>query len=98
MKTRSGAKGEIDFGGPFVKGKRGARFLYLSWGTLDADEAFTLFRAAKLWLSGVDPAVVHEAMQPGHCLVGLVGLTDRKGQPLCASVRPPTIVWSAEEA
>jgi hypothetical protein len=28
-------------------------------------------------------------------LVGRVGLTDQKGHPLCASVRPPLIEWSA---
>jgi hypothetical protein len=28
-------------------------------------------------------------------MTGVLGLTDRKGQPLCASVRPPVITWSA---
>jgi Family of unknown function (DUF5990) len=28
-------------------------------------------------------------------LVGRVGLTDPKGNPVCASVRPPLIEWSA---
>jgi hypothetical protein len=96
VKTRVHDEADIDFSGPFVKGKRGERFLYLSWGTVANDGTFTLFRAAKLWLSEVDPPVIQKALQPGHCLVGSLGLTDRKGYPLCASVRPPTIVWSAE--
>jgi hypothetical protein len=29
-------------------------------------------------------------------LVGRLGLTDPKGGPLCASVRPPVVQWSAE--
>jgi hypothetical protein len=70
----------------------------LSWGTVDGGGVFTLFRAAKLWLSDVDSSVLQEAMQPDHRLVGSLGLTDRKGHPLCASVRPPTIVWSAKSA
>lgn len=98
VKTRVRDEGNIDFGGPFVKGKRGERLLYLSWGTAADDGAFTLFRAAKLWLSEVDPAVIRQAMQPGYCLVGSLGLIDRQGHPLCAGVRPPAIVWSAERA
>lgn len=97
VKTRVQDGGDIDFGGAFVKGQRGERFLYLSWGTVDDDGAFTLFRAAKLWLSEIDPSVLQEAMRPGHHLVGSLGLTDRKGHPLCASVRPPAIAWSVEQ-
>lgn len=96
VKTRVSDARDIDFGGPFVKGKRGERFVYLSWGTVDEHGAFTLFRAAKLWLSEVDPSMIQEALQPGRRLVGSLGLTDRKGYPVCASVRPPAIVWSAE--
>jgi hypothetical protein len=28
-------------------------------------------------------------------LVGRLGLTDAKGNPVCASIRPPLIEWSA---
>jgi hypothetical protein len=31
-------------------------------------------------------------------LVGRLGLTDARGNPLCAAVRPPVIEWSAEAA
>ena len=98
VKARVRGEGDTDFSGPFVKGKRGERFLYLSWGTVAKDGTFTLFRAAKLWLSEVDASVIYAAMLPGHRLVGALGLTDRKGHPLCASVRPPAIVWSVEKA
>src|SRR5882724_1128079 len=97
VKTRVTAEGDIDVGGPFVKGKRGERFLYLSWGTVADDGTFALFRAAKIWFSGMDLPVVQQAMLPGQRLVGSLGLTDRMGHPLCASVRPPAIVWSVEE-
>ena len=39
-------EGAIDFGGPFVHGRKGERFLYLSWGAVDPD--FEMFRRAKL--------------------------------------------------
>ena len=41
--TKVGPDGAIDFAGPFVHGKRGERFLYLSWGDGSGD-AFTMFR------------------------------------------------------
>ncbi|HEY1739535.1 MAG TPA: DUF5990 family protein, partial [Acidimicrobiia bacterium] len=31
----------------------------------------------------------------GGALVGRLGLSDEAGWPLCASVRPPRIEWSA---
>src|SRR4051794_40660058 len=43
--------GGIDFRGPYVHGKRGERFVYLSWGDLADDGTFTMFRRAKLHLS-----------------------------------------------
>ena len=90
--------GEVDFGGPLVKGTRGARFLYLSWGTVDPGGTFILFRAAKLWLPDVPPSVLQEALRPGRRLVGSLGLTDAEGYPRCAGVRPPDIVWSVDDA
>lgn len=84
-----------DFRGPYVHGKRGERFLYLSWGTVDGAGGFTLFRRAKLMLAAVDPAVIAEANRPGHRLDASLALTDGKGGPRCAAVRPPAISWSA---
>jgi hypothetical protein len=98
VRTRVRDEGDIDFGGPLIKGKRGERFLYLSWGTVADDGTFTLFRAAKLHLSAIESSVLQAAMLPEQRLVGSLGLTDRKGHPLCASVRPPAIIWSVEEA
>jgi hypothetical protein len=78
---------------PPLQGHPGARFIYISWGTVD-QETFTRFRRAKLWLDAVPPVVVTSALRRG-VLVGRLGLTDAKGNPHCASVRAPTIEWSA---
>jgi hypothetical protein len=83
-----------DVRGPQIQGGPGKRFIYLSWGVVDASGVFTMFRRAKLWLDGV-PAEVMQAAVDGEILVGRLRLTDAKGWPLCASVRPPTIAWSA---
>jgi Family of unknown function (DUF5990) len=85
----------IDLKGPYVQGSPGARFMYLSWGTVDDAGAFTMFRRAKLMFDAIPPAIVADAAKQGR-LVGRLGLTDKKGNPLCAAVRPPLIEWSAE--
>ena len=68
---------------------------YLSWGTVGGNQRFTLFRRAKLMFDAIPPEVLAAAAEQG-LLVGRVGLTDRKGNPVSASVRPPTIEWSAQ--
>jgi Family of unknown function (DUF5990) len=84
----------VDLKGPHIQGPPGGRFIYLSWGTVDAAQRFTLFRRAKLWLDAVPPGVLDQALVVGT-LIGRLGLTDRKGNPVCAAVRPPLIEWFA---
>jgi hypothetical protein len=86
-----------DLKGPYIQGPPGGRFIYLSWGTVDDAGTFALFRRAKLWLDAIPATVLGSAADLG-LLVGRLGLTDRKGNPLCAAVRPPMIEWSAESA
>jgi Family of unknown function (DUF5990) len=87
--------GATDLKGPYIQGAPGGRFIYLNWGTIDEPGTFALFRRAKLQLDAVPPQVLKSAAEQG-VLVGRLGLTDRKGNPLCASVRPPLIEWSAQ--
>jgi hypothetical protein len=87
----------VDLRGPYIQGRPGGRFIYLSWGTLDEALAFTMFRRAKLQLDAVPSAVLDDAVERG-LLVGRLGLTDAKGTPICAAVRPPVIDWSAARA
>ena len=82
-----------DFRGPQIQGRPGERFIYLSWGTVDGDGHFTMFRRAKLMLADVPTDVLAVATASGT-LVGSLGLTDAKGLPLCARVTPPKIHWS----
>jgi hypothetical protein len=86
----------FDFSGPFVAGTRDDRSLGLAWGDVPGDGTLRLFRGAKLRLVDVDPAVIEEAMRPGHRLVARIRLTDPRGNPVCARVHPPALVWSAE--
>lgn len=89
-------EGGPDFRGPFVQGRRGDRFLYLSWGTVDGDGRFEMFRRAKLLLSRLEPELVRAATRDGQRLVGTVRLTDGCGLPRCASVPPDAMEWTVE--
>jgi hypothetical protein len=84
--------GLLDVGGPYVHGRPGARFLYLSWGTVHGD-LFAGFRRAKLLFGDIPTALLREAHDGGGVLVARLGLTDTQGGPRCARVRPPDITW-----
>ena len=55
MCTAGEGSNGTDIKGPNVQGPAGARFIYLSWGVIDEQGGFTMFRRAKLWLDGVRP-------------------------------------------
>ena len=86
-----------DLRGPYIQGRPAGRFIYLTWGTVDAPGTFTMFRRAKLMLDAVPPATTTAALRTGTLLARLP-LTDRCGRPLCGAVRPPLIEWSAVSA
>lgn len=80
--------------GPYVQNRLGGRFVYLSWGTVDDENRFLMFRRAKLMFADIDPAVLAAAVRSGH-LTARLPLSDTEGRPRCARVRPPVIAWSA---
>jgi len=88
--------GALDQRGPFVHGKRGDRFLYLSWGTVDDADHFQMFRRAKLMFDAVPDELLRSAQAAGQRLVGIVNLTHDDGMPRCAAVRPPVIEWTVD--
>jgi hypothetical protein len=86
----------FDFAGPFVRGPRDDRHLGLAWGDLPGDGTLRMFRGAKLRFAAVDPALIEQAIRPGHRLVAHVRLTDANGNPVCARLHPPYLTWSVE--
>ncbi|MFE7511652.1 DUF5990 family protein [Streptomyces sp. NPDC057540] len=93
--TVASPAGGPDVKGPYIQGRPGSRFIYLSWGAVDDGGSFTMFRRAKLMLDAV-PARDMDAAAGGGLLVGRLGLTDARGEPLCARVVPPRVTWTAE--
>src|SRR5262245_9126174 len=63
--TPSAVEGGWDLRGPYVQGRPGGRFVYLSWGTVDDHQVFTMFRRAKLCFDGIDDEVLAAAVKGG---------------------------------
>ncbi|HEY2316492.1 MAG TPA: DUF5990 family protein [Streptosporangiaceae bacterium] len=96
--VRGSADDGYDFTGPSVGGDRTDRNLGLVWGEVPGDGTLKMFRGAKLRLVDVPPDLITDAMRPGHRLVARVRLTDDRGNPVCARLRPSHLTWSAEPA
>jgi len=83
-----------DVRGRAVHGRRGERFIYLTWGEVGSDGAFEVFRRAKLMLDPIGADIVEAALDTAG-LLARVDLTGDDGGPRCARVDPPAITWSA---
>ena len=88
--------GVPDQRGPFVQGRRGDRFLYLTWGTGTGHQPgddFGMVMRAKLKLNDLTAAQL-DAAAAGATVVATVDATLPNGHPACGSLKPPTIEWS----
>jgi hypothetical protein len=88
-----GDDGVPDFRGDCVRGRRGERFVYLSWGEVDDKGTFTMFRRLKLHLTPLVEQCTAEGVLAARKIQAVLELTDTKGRPLAASVRPPWVTW-----
>jgi hypothetical protein len=87
------AEGELDFRGPYVNGRRGERFVYLVWGEVDGEGQFAMFRRAKLHLAPLLDQYPSPSVLASKRVQAVLELTDTRGRPLAASVRPPWVTW-----
>jgi Family of unknown function (DUF5990) len=76
--------------GPYVRGGRADRHLFLAWGDVHSDGTLRLIRGSKLGLVNLDPRLVKEAMRPGHRLIARIRLTGTRAEP--------ALTWSAGPA
>jgi Family of unknown function (DUF5990) len=88
-----GPDGEPDFKGVYVHGRRGERFVYLSWGEVDEAGVFTMFRRLKLHLTPLAEQHSPAKLLSAKRIQAGLELTDTRGRPLAASVRPPWVTW-----
>ena len=78
-----------DLRGPHIQGRRGSRFIYLTWGELPEGGSFRMFRRAKLSINAIPNDVLAAGMKSG-VLEACLGLTDIHGRPVCADV---AVTW-----
>jgi len=88
--------GDVDFRGPAVQGKRGERFVYLTWGNVSRHGDFEMFRRAKLMLDSGVSTLAGAAERDDRTLVATVDLTDGRGGPRCARLKSDALTWSVE--
>jgi Family of unknown function (DUF5990) len=89
---RNAKTGKPNFLGPYAHGKPTERFLYLCWGQRIGG-AWHGFRRAKIHLSHLDWPTVETAIAASRPIEAVLKLTDKKGGPLCASVKGDQIGW-----
>jgi hypothetical protein len=83
----------VDVTGPYVQGRPGDRFIYLSWLSDQGPGPLGMFRRGKIRLNAIPEPVLEHALSGGTIMVE-VQLTDEKGNPACATLRPPAVAWS----
>ena len=85
--------GSPNFLGPFAKGTPQERFFYLSWGVMDKEGRFEMFRRAKIHLNHLTWEQVCAALADNRPLKVLIDMTGKKGDPICASIRKDRANW-----
>jgi hypothetical protein len=81
--------GGADFRGPYVQGRRGERFVYISWGFGSEPDDFHMFRRAKVMLDEIPAGLLDAAV-----VVAAIAGTSADGGPVCARVRPEHVDWT----
>ena len=85
-------EGNLRFSGKAVHGPSGEKFLYLCWGEWD-DGEWQGNRRAKLPLGPVTREMVEAALRSGQPLRARIHMTDARGQPVAASLKPGNYEW-----
>lgn len=92
IKLSTGKNGQPNFTGPYVFGKTGDKFLYLVW-FIKTGMGNEGFRRAKIKLQDLSWEQIRKAIAQQGPIRARITLTDAKGGPICASVKPPFIEW-----
>jgi hypothetical protein len=85
--------GSPNFLGPFAKGAPQERFFYLSWGVMDKEGRFKMFRRAKIHLNHLTWEQIGSALSSDRSLKVSIDMTGKKGDPICASIRKDRANW-----
>jgi hypothetical protein len=89
-------EGSANFVGEFAQGSSSDRFVYINSGTLAGQAESLWTRRAKLKLASIPLQVVEAALSTAEGIIEarVLGTMD-DGGPVCASVKPHAVIWSA---
>ncbi len=88
----TGKDGRPNFTGPYVFGTSGDKFLYLVWYA-KVGSIIHRFRRAKIKLNALDWEQIDLSMQQQKPVRAHIKMTDKKGGPVCASLKAESIRW-----
>lgn len=81
--------------GEFAQGSPSDRFVYVNSGTLAGQTESCWSRRAKLKLASIPHSIVEAAATTAEAIIEVrIPGTMGDGGPVCASVKPQTVVWS----
>jgi hypothetical protein len=93
LRVRRNADGSANFLGPYAQGPKDERFIYLNWAATNGKVLTALVGRVKLHLSHLKWEAVAKAAERGKPIRVKLALTNAKGNPVMASVRPDVAKW-----
>ena len=88
------ADGVPNFGGPFVQGKPGDRFLYVDIGKYAGQRNTTWARRMKVPLGNITWALIEQAAKSGKAIETRIPGTSKDGGPTAASTAKLQSAWA----
>jgi hypothetical protein len=93
LRAQRNADGSVNFLGPFAQGPKEERFIYLNWVTTDGKAPTAMVGRIKLQLNHIKWTAVAKAAQGDEPIRVKLALTNAKGNPVMASIRPDVAKW-----
>lgn len=93
LRVRRHSDGTPNFLGPFAHGPRAERFVYLVWAVVKSNASVTMVGRIKLHLNHLTWAHIEKAVTKKKPIKVTLTLTNDKGKPVHASVRPDAAKW-----
>jgi hypothetical protein len=93
LRARRNIDGSANFLGAFAHGPRTERFIYLVWAVVHGKVAAKMVGRIKLHLNHIKWRSVEKAAAGRKPIRVTLALTNAKGKPVMASVRPDVAKW-----
>ena len=96
LRARRNTDGSTNFLGAFAHGPRNERFIYLIWAIVQGKQLVRMVGRVKLHLNHIKWTSVEKAASRKKLIRVTLALTNAKGKPVMASVRPDVAKWELE--